>query len=78
MQGYLSACEGPKKEFELKDLKAITDGFGEILWFHMDDEVDQLRADKMRPYWSLEEIKAMPVYELVAEELLAQISVTPY
>ncbi|KLJ06060.1 hypothetical protein EMPG_10504 [Blastomyces silverae] len=77
MQEYLSACEGGKKEFEPKYLKAIMDGFGEFLWLHMDDEVDQLRADKMRAYWSVEEIKAMPFYEPVAEELLSQIGVTP-
>ncbi|OJD14227.1 hypothetical protein AJ78_05413 [Emergomyces pasteurianus Ep9510] len=60
---YLLACEGRQKEFELKDLKAIMDVFGEVLWLHMDDEVDQLRAENMRKYWSLEEIKAMPFYE---------------
>ncbi|OAX78225.1 hypothetical protein ACJ72_07471 [Emergomyces africanus] len=63
MLEYLSACEGGQKEFELKDLKAIMDVFGEVLWCHMDDEVDQLRAQNMQKYWSLEEIKAMPFYE---------------
>ncbi|OJD18402.1 hypothetical protein AJ78_01582 [Emergomyces pasteurianus Ep9510] len=76
MREYLLMCEEGNKEFELEELKVIMDGFGKILWFHMDEEVDQLRADKMRPYWSLEEIQAMPFYEPVAEELLAQIGVT--
>ncbi|EEH07733.1 conserved hypothetical protein [Histoplasma capsulatum var. duboisii H88] len=62
---YLSACKEGKKEFALEDLKAVMDGFREILWVHMDNEVDELRPDKLRKYWSLEEIMAMPFYDPV-------------
>ncbi|PGH08897.1 hypothetical protein GX51_00954 [Blastomyces parvus] len=77
MGEYLSASKGGKREFGLKDLKTIMDGFREILWVHMDDEVNQFGPDKMRAYWSVEEIKAMPFYEPVEEDLIAQVRGTP-
>ncbi|KAI5363314.1 putative hemerythrin [Septoria linicola] len=49
------------REFNLRDLKSVLDGFGEVLWRHLDDEVRTLGAENMRLYWSLEEMRRMPM-----------------
>ncbi|KAF2188361.1 hypothetical protein K469DRAFT_685075 [Zopfia rhizophila CBS 207.26] len=61
MEEYLEACRIGESELRLSELKEILDGFGEVLWQHLDDEVRQLRAENMRKYWSLEEMRRMPM-----------------
>jgi len=43
------------------DLRACLDGFREPLMTHLDEEVQDLQAENMRKYWTLEEIKQIPM-----------------
>ncbi len=58
---YLAACQSGESDFRLPELKSIMDGFGKVLWEHLDDEVKQLGADRMRRHWTLQEMKMMPM-----------------
>ena len=59
-QVYLADCSLGKRELRLQELKTLMDAFAEVLWAHLSDEVDQLKAENMRKYWSLDEMKRMP------------------
>jgi len=59
VQGYLEGCRSGERELRLSELKEIMDGFGTVLWAHLDDEVRMLGAENMRRYWSKAEISAM-------------------
>ena len=56
LEAYLQACRTGEREVRLPEMLEILDSFGEVLWQHLDDEVDQLQAENMRKYWSEEEI----------------------
>lgn len=58
---YLSNCRNGEKELRLSEMKEIMDTFGTVLFAHLDDEVEQLGAENMRKYWSLEEMLRMPI-----------------
>jgi hemerythrin-like domain-containing protein len=58
---YLNKCRSKEVELELSVLKEKMDSWGEILWTHLDEEVRTLGAENMRKYWTVEEIKAMPM-----------------
>ncbi|MCJ1261592.1 hypothetical protein MMC22_001458 [Lobaria immixta] len=57
---YLEECSVGKRELRLEELKELMDAFGEVLFAHLGDEVEQLGADNMRKYWSMEEVQKMP------------------
>ncbi|KAF2734937.1 hypothetical protein EJ04DRAFT_512095 [Polyplosphaeria fusca] len=61
MEEYLDECVGGERELRLAELKTIMEGFGEVLWQHLDAEVEELGADNMRKYWTIEEMKRMPM-----------------
>ena len=58
-QGYLKSCRGGERELRLEEMKEIMDGFGKVLWTHLDDEVRTLGAENMRRYWTLQEMDGM-------------------
>lgn len=58
---YLNECSSGERELRLSELKEVLDGFGDVLWQHLDDEVEQLAAENMRRYWSKEEMVRMPM-----------------
>ena len=58
---YLKKCKSGETELELAVLKEKMDTWGEVLFQHLDDEVRELEADIMRRYWTLAEIKAIPI-----------------
>ena len=43
----------------LEELKEVMDGFGKVLWAHLDDEVKTLGAENMRKYWTIWEMNGM-------------------
>ena len=45
----------------MEEMKEIMDSFGEVLWQHLDDEVEQLGAENMRKYWTINEMRRMPM-----------------
>lgn len=61
LEAYLTECRSGERELRLVEVKDIMDGFGEVLWQHLGDEVKQLGAENMRKYWSPEEMRRMPM-----------------
>lgn len=61
LEKYLEDCSDGERELRMAELKEILDGFGKVLWQHLDDEVKQLGADNMRKYWTLEEMRRIPM-----------------
>lgn len=61
LEEYIQQVKEGGKEFNLRELKVIFDGFGEVLWTHLDDEVRTLGAENMRKYWTVEEMRRMPM-----------------
>lgn len=61
MADYLRRCKSGECEFELSVLKEKLDAWGDVLLQHLDEEVRDLGAEKMRRYWTIAEIKAFPI-----------------
>ncbi|KAH8600927.1 hypothetical protein B0O99DRAFT_649007 [Bisporella sp. PMI_857] len=61
MEEYLQKCKDGEESFELRVLKEKMDGWGGVLWKHLDQEVETLGAENMRRYWTLEEMRRMPM-----------------
>jgi len=60
-EAYLRACRNGETEFELGVLKDKMDTWGDVLFVHLDEEVKELEAENMRKYWTVAEVKAIPV-----------------
>ena len=60
-QAYLKDCGSGERELRLDELKKLMDAFGDVLWAHLKDEVDELGAENMRKYWTVEEMRRMPM-----------------
>lgn len=58
---YLKKCRSGETELDLKTLKSKMDTWGEVLWKHLDQEVRTLGAENMRKYWTLAEMRRMPM-----------------
>ncbi|RBR16659.1 hypothetical protein FVER53590_09220 [Fusarium verticillioides] len=58
---YLKKCRTGDEEFELSVLKSKMETWGEVLWKHLDQEVETLGANNMRKYWSKEEMMRLPM-----------------
>ena len=61
LQAYLESCSKGERDLRLGELKGIMDTFGEVLWAHLAEEVEQLGAENMREFWTLDEMKSMPM-----------------
>jgi hypothetical protein len=61
LEKYLEECSSGERELRLGEMKEILEGFGTVLWQHLDDEVEQLKAENMRKYWTLEEMRRIPM-----------------
>ena len=61
LEAYVDECKAGTKDLRMDELKEIMDSFGEVLWAHLSDEVEQLSAENMRKYWSLEEVRRLPM-----------------
>jgi len=59
LEAYLRACQSGEKELRMEELKGVMDGFGKVLWEHLDEEVRMLGAENVRKYWSLDEVRRM-------------------
>ncbi|KAF7186454.1 hypothetical protein HII31_12156 [Pseudocercospora fuligena] len=58
---YIADCRRGDRELRMGELKGLMDGFGNVLWSHLDDEVRTLGAENMRRYWTKEEMRRMPM-----------------
>lgn len=61
LEAYLEKCRTGETELQLDEMKRVMDGFGTVLWAHLDDEVRALGAENMRRYWTAEEMKRLPM-----------------
>ncbi|KAJ7783232.1 hemerythrin/HHE cation-binding motif-containing protein [Mycena metata] len=43
------------------EMRACLDGFREVLFTHLDAEVNDLRGENMKKYWTLEELEAIAI-----------------
>ncbi|UNI18007.1 hypothetical protein JDV02_004308 [Purpureocillium takamizusanense] len=53
---YLRRCQRGDEELDLAQLRARMEGWGQVLWAHLDEEVRALGAENMRRYWTKNEI----------------------
>ena len=60
-QTYIDECKTSKRDLRLEELKLIMDSFGPVLWQHLEEEVEQLKPENMRKYWSVEEVRRLPM-----------------
>lgn len=58
---YLTQCKKGEKDFEPRVMKEKMDTWGEVLWKHLDKEVETLGAGNVRKYLTLEEVKRVPM-----------------
>ena len=58
---YLRKCRNRETELELSVMKDKMDTWGPVLLKHLDQEVETLGAENMRKYWTVEEVKAIPI-----------------
>jgi hemerythrin-like domain-containing protein len=61
MEDYLSKCQIGETELRLGELKGFMDTFGKVLWEHLEQEVKELGAENMRKYWSMDDMRRMPM-----------------
>lgn len=60
-EAYLRRCEDGEEDFEMAKLRGVMEGWGDVLWLHLDEEVRCLGAANMRKYWSKAEMMRMPM-----------------
>jgi len=60
-EDYLRKCRNAETELELSVMKEKMDLWGDVLLKHLDQEVKTLGAENMRRYWTIAEIKAIPI-----------------
>lgn len=59
---YLSSCLANPSSYSPQTLREIMDGFREILFRHLDEEVHDLGAESMKAAgWTLAELKRIPM-----------------
>jgi len=61
LEKYLNECLSGESDLEMGVLKTQLDTWGTVLWTHLDQEVRTLGAENMRRYWTVEEVKKMPM-----------------
>lgn len=56
---YLTKVSKGEVDFEKDALKDVMEPWGKVLWEHLDGEVNALKAENMRKYWTKEEMMDM-------------------
>ncbi|KAB8760604.1 hypothetical protein FH972_026596 [Carpinus fangiana] len=60
IEKYLTECREGRRELLRDELTRELNSFGGVLFSHLDEEVRELGADRMRLYWTVEEYKRRP------------------
>lgn len=55
---YLAECREGVRDLRMEEVQELMDSWKDVLWSHLDREVEELGAEKMRQYWSIEEMKS--------------------
>ncbi|ROT38457.1 hypothetical protein SODALDRAFT_311190 [Sodiomyces alkalinus F11] len=62
LETYLRACRSGEEEgLDMARVRELMDSWGTVLWRHLDQEVETLGAENMRRYWTLEEVRRLPM-----------------
>lgn len=61
LEAFTGEVKESRRDFRFMDLQLLLDSFGKVLWSHLDDEVDQLRPENMKKFWTLDEVKLLPL-----------------
>ncbi|KAI1338214.1 hypothetical protein F5Y15DRAFT_135480 [Xylariaceae sp. FL0016] len=61
LEEYLTKCRTGETALEMSVLKEQMDTWGTVLWTHLDQEVATLGAENMRKYWTIDEIRRIPM-----------------
>jgi hypothetical protein len=61
MAAYLRRCKSRECELELSVLKEKIDPWGDVLLKHLEQEVQDLSAENMRKYWTVQEMRSIPI-----------------
>ena len=61
LEEYLIECREGSRDFRREEVKACMQKWGDVLWTHLNEEVQTLGAQNMRKYWSLAEMTQMPM-----------------
>lgn len=61
LEEYLKGCRRGERELRREEVRGILDGFGGVLWTHLEEEVRELGAENMRKYWTKEEMARLPM-----------------
>ncbi|KAL7625948.1 hypothetical protein AAE478_002717 [Parahypoxylon ruwenzoriense] len=61
LRSYLRACREGNQDLDMDVLKKQMESWGTVLWTHLDQEVKTLGAENMRKYWTVEEIRHIPM-----------------
>ena len=59
LEAYLRNCQSGQCELIRENIKAMLDVFGKVLWEHLDEEVVELGAEKMKTFWKPEEMHGL-------------------
>lgn len=59
LEGYLRECQKGQRDLRREEVRERMEGWGEVLWRHLDDEVWELGAERMRACWTLGEVRRM-------------------
>ncbi|KAJ5355581.1 hypothetical protein N7517_010190 [Penicillium concentricum] len=61
LEKYLEQCRSGEEDMRREEVKRLMEGFGKVLWTHLDQEVQTLGAANMRKFWSLAEMRQLPM-----------------
>ncbi|GCB21272.1 hypothetical protein AAWM_04157 [Aspergillus awamori] len=61
LREYLARCSQGEEDLDLRVLRGKLEGWKEVLWTHLDQEVKTLGAENMRRYWTKEEMMRIPM-----------------
>lgn len=61
MEEYLRKCRSGETDFEAGVLLAQMNTWGEVLWKHLDQEVKTLGAENVRRYFTMDEVRRIPM-----------------
>lgn len=61
LEDYIRKVKNRETELDMSVLKEKMDSWGEVLHKHLDQEVETLGAENMRKYWTMDEIRTIPI-----------------
>ncbi|CAN8096862.1 unnamed protein product [Discula destructiva] len=61
METYLNQSKKGETDFDMRVLREKMDTWAAVLWKHLDQEVETLGADNVRKYFTLEEVRKIPM-----------------